>query len=55
MKGMQHIENHYEMVKTKYYNEVDYRIGNQKLRRLTNAWRIYTEKKLRNNQKKVKL
>jgi hypothetical protein len=43
------------MVKTKYYSEVDYRIHTQKLRKITNAWRIYTEMKMKNRRKQEEL
>ena len=52
---MEHIEKHYEMVKTRYTDGVNMRIGLWKFRRLTNEWRIYTERKLHNNAKKTAL
>jgi hypothetical protein len=55
MNGMEHIESHYEMVKTKYSRGVNDRIALWKFRRVTNEWRIYTEKKLKNNAKKTAL
>lgn len=55
MAEKEHIEQRFENLKEKYNNEVNKRINQWKLRRLTNVWRIYTEKKLNNNKKYEKL